>query len=87
MINYIIKLAHSLTITHASHTNVSVIPTLMKRKANTTLLSSTGTAHGTEKLLLKTQVKVIAYYRARSKWTKYQQFFSSPPPFPHTPTA
>ena len=49
-------------ITHASHTNISAIPTTMNRKMNPITASSTGTAnidngtHGTHKLLLKTQV-------------------------------
>ena len=50
------------TITHATHTNISAIPTTMNRKTNFITASSTRTAkhwsgaHGTEKLLLKTQV-------------------------------
>ena len=45
-------------IIHASHTNISAIPTPMNWKANTIAASSTWTdnvAHDTRKLLLNTQ--------------------------------
>ena len=50
------------TITHASHTNISVIPTTMSQKTTPSQLVSPGppsidnVAHDTEKLLLNTQV-------------------------------